>query len=237
MNAEGLGIVIHGARARAARPSGDPVAMTVRDLLGRARTTAEAAALAAESDPMVPHLLLVADSAGDAAVIERAPGEPSYVRRPEGPKVPLTNHFEGPLAQDPANLRVMSTTSTKARRQRLDEILANLSPGATVEQAVQVLRDRGGVGAAPLPLGHRSAIDALIATHSVVMDLTGRSLWVSEGPHTLGRYVRFDLGRLLDPRFEPAGPEQPEVVAADPILDDGRYQAWIDRGRSHEGAE
>jgi hypothetical protein len=237
MNAAGLGIVIHGARARAARPTGDPVAMTVRDLLGRARTTADAVALAAASDPMVPHLLFVADASGDAAVIERAPGELAHVRRPEGPKVPLTNHFEGPLAGDPANQRVLRATSTLARRQRLDELLGNLSPGASVEQAVQILRDRRGVGSSPLPLGHRSAIDALIATHSVVMDLSDRSLWVSEGPHTLGRYVRFALGQLLDAEFVPARAEPVEAVAADPILGDGQYRAWVEAGRNHQGVE
>jgi hypothetical protein len=242
MNAAGVGMVVHGARARSAQPQGDPVAMTVRDLLGQARSTADAVELASASSPMVPHILLVADRSGDVAIIERAPAERAHARRPEGAKVPLTNHFEGPWANDPANLRVRESTSTLPRRRRLEELLANLSPGATVEQAVQILRDRSGVGAVPLPLGHRSAIDALIATHSVVMDLSAGALWVSEGPHTLGRYVRFDLDRLLAPGFEPAartegGADRLEAVAADAILQDGRYEAWVRAGSPHAGVE
>ena len=91
-----------------------------------------------------------------------------------------------------------------------------------------MLRDRKGVGGSPLPLGNRRAIDALIATHGVVMDATARVLWVSEGPHLVGRFVRFDLARLLDPSFTP--------TSADPL--DRRYPPGPDlheRGATRPG--
>jgi hypothetical protein len=237
MNALGLGIVVHGARARSPRTSGDPVAMTVRDLLGTARDTAEAVTLLDTRHPMVPHILLVADAHGEVAIVERAPGEPPFVRKVEGERMALTNHFEGPWASDPKNLDVMRHTSTRTRRQRLDELLTNLPAGASVERAVSVLRDKRGLGDVELPLGHRSAIDALIATHSVVMDLTARELWVSEGPHAAGRYVRFDLGSLLDRADAPPGLEPLVTIAADDVLRDGRYQRWVDAGSPRQGAE
>jgi isopenicillin-N N-acyltransferase-like protein len=102
---------------------------------------------------------------------------------------------------------------------------------------VSLLRDKRGKGNVDLPLGHRSAIDALIATHSVVMDLTGRELWVSEGPHAAGRYLRFDLARLLDPGFRPSLPEPLVAISADELLADGRYQRWLDAGSPRQGAE
>jgi isopenicillin-N N-acyltransferase-like protein len=237
MNALGVGIVVHGARAKTPQPSGDPVTMTVRELLGTARDTAEAVALLEQRRPMVPHILLVADASGDVAVVERAPGEAAAVRRPTGARVALTNHFEGPWATDPANQAVLEHTSSRTRRQRLDELLANLPAGASVEQVVSLLRDKRGKGNVDLPLGHRSAIDALIATHSVVMDLTGRELWVSEGPHAAGRYLRFDLARLLDPGFRPSLPEPLVAISADELLADGRYQRWLDAGSPRQGAE
>jgi len=49
-----------------------------------------------------------------------------------------------------------------------------------------------------LPMGNRGTIDAVIATHAVVMDGTARVLWVSEGPHLMGRFIRFDLAKLLE---------------------------------------
>ncbi|MEZ4297780.1 MAG: C45 family peptidase [Polyangiaceae bacterium] len=112
MNAEGFGVVVHGARAKEPQPQGEPVVHTVRDLLGRARTTAEAIDLLREKKAMVPHMLLLIDATGDSAVVERIPGEPLFVRLRRHRQAPLTNHLEGPFARDPANKRVESTTST-----------------------------------------------------------------------------------------------------------------------------
>ena len=77
-----------------------------------------------------------------------------------------------------------------------------------------------------------AAIDALIATHAVVMDATARELWVSEGPHLVGRFVRFDLNRLLG--SEPAlADDLPSFLDEDPIAKDGRYDAWVRDGSRH----
>lgn len=233
MNAEGVAVVVHGGRAKEPRTVGEPVVQSLRDVLGRARTTAEALELLRAKEPMVSHLVMIADASGDIAVVERAPGVPMFVRRGRG-KVALTNHFEGPLASDPANLRVQQVTSTLPRRKRLDELLENLPPGASVERVVDILRDKKGPGGVDLPLGARRTLDALIATHSVVMDATARTLWVSEGPHLVGRYVRFDLARLLDPRYEPEPEITVDALPADPIAADGRYDAWLRAGSPHQ---
>lgn len=237
MNAEGVGLVVHGGRAREAKPIGEPVVHTMRDVLANARSTAEAVELLSARAPMVSHIVMVADAKGDVAIVERAPGEAAFVRRPEGARVPLTNHFEGPFASDPANQRVRSTTSTLARRSRLDELLANLPAGTSVEGVVGVLRDKKGEGGADLPLGSRRAIDALIATHGVAMDLSARAIWVSEGPHLAGRFVRFDLARLFDPRYEPSVEEPLVTLPPDAIFTDGRYGAWENAGSPHRGEQ
>lgn len=242
MNAEGVALVVHGARARNPRPVGEPVVHTMRDALGLAKTADEAVEILAGRTPMVSYLVLIVDAKGRVAVVERAPGEDQTVRWGHR-KLGLTNHFEGPLASDPKNLVVESSTSTRERRARLDELLKNLPEGATVERVVQVLRDKDGRSGGRLELGDRRALDALIATHSVIMETTRKKLWVSEGPHLVGRFVRFDLEELLAdhgprppsgvhelPAVEP-GPH--EVVAEDPIARDGRYDAWVRAGRPH----
>lgn len=233
MNAEGLALVVHGARARTPQPVGEPVVHTTRDVLAHARTTAEAIEIVRQRPAMVSHLLMFADASGDVAIVERAPGEAIHVRRGRG-KVPLTNHFEGPLATDPANIRVERTTSSRPRRMRLDELLEKLPAGSNVESTVALLRDKKAVGGVELPLGHRRTIDAIIATHAVVMDATERVLWVSEGPHLLGRFIRFDLARLLDPAYEPQ--DEPLVtLPEDPVYRSPTYEAWKRAGAQHHG--
>lgn len=234
MNAEGVALVVHGGRAREPRPEGEPVVHTMRELLGRAHTTKEALAILAVTPPMVSHMVMIADPSGDVAIAERAPGEPLFVRRGQG-KVPLTNHFEGPFATDPANVRIETVTSTRPRRIRLDELLANLPRGASVEHVVGVLRDKKAIGGGDAPLGDRKTLDALIATHSVVMDTTAKALWVSEGPHLAGRYLRFDLATLLDPGFTPKPDDPISSLPEDEIMKDGRYDAWVKQGSSHKG--
>jgi hypothetical protein len=175
---------------------------------------------------MVSHIVVLLDEYGDAAVVERAPGHPGHVRRLSA-KASVTNHFEGPLAQHPRNVRVKNETSTLQRRARADQLLSQLSAPATPARAVELLRDRAGKDGRALPLGDRNAIDALIATHAVVMDAERRQLWVSEGPHVLGRFVLFDLPSLLE---APArGSEAPTVIGSDPLLHSREVQRHLAR--------
>jgi hypothetical protein len=217
MNDAGVALVVHGGRAREVKSSGQPLVHTMRDVLGEARTTDQALALLLARDPMVSHIVMLADRRGDLAVVERAPGEPPWVRRGTN-RLALTNHFEGPLAPDPANRQVEQETSTLVRRARLDELLGRLRPGASVEDAIAILRDKRGPGDAVLPSGDRRAIDALIATHGVVMDTTARIIWVSEGPHLKGRFLRFDLGRLLASGYDPRAENEVVASSADPAF-------------------
>jgi hypothetical protein len=150
----------------------------------------------------------------------------------------VTNHFRTGLRMDPADARVRATTTTLARFARLEEQLSRAAaPDPRTERgrvaaqtAVSILRDRRGPGDAPLPLGDRRALDALIATHSVVADATAGVLYVSEGPHTLGRYVRFDLAELLR-GAPPARAPVAESLPADPLLGD---PARIARARARD---
>jgi len=234
MNAKGVGVVIHGGRARDTSEAGEPVVHTTRAILAEASNVEEAIAIVEARKAMVSHILLVSDANGDAAVIERAPGEPVWIRRIEGDKLGVTNHFEGPFASDEKNLSIRKNTSTISRRSRLDELLES-AKGLAPEGMAAILRDKKAVGGGDTPLGNRGTIDALIATHAVVMDGTARILWVSEGPHLMGRFVRFDLGKLLDPSYEPSADEAIDALPEDPLLEDGSYDAWVKAGEKHEG--
>lgn len=241
MNAEGVAVAVHGGRAREPSVSGVPVAFSLREALASARDTDEAAALLASQPVMVSHLVFVGDAAGRFAVVERAPGVPAHVRRSfsypgaEGDgRASVTNHFEGPLAGDPRDEHVRRTTTTLERRARVDELLAALPPkSATVPSALELLRDHGCAGEA-CPLGDRRAIDAFIATHGVVADLTARTLWVSAGPRLSGQFVKVDPAMLVR-RSDDLPPDVPppaalEALPADPALGDGRYTEG--RGRA-----
>jgi hypothetical protein len=218
MNREGLAVVVHGARAGPTRTMGEIVVHELRRLLSEARSTDEAVAALAKTDPLVSHIVVLNDAAGHAVAVERVPGELPF-SRPLPERAVVTNHLEGPFAADPKNQRIREISSTVARRARGDELLAGLGHPATAEDAVRLLRDRKGPGESALELGDRRAIDALIATHAVVMETATRRLWVSEAPHSLGRFVAFDLVKLLAPGASATDDESHPAIAADPMLD------------------
>jgi hypothetical protein len=209
MNAEGLVVTVHGARAGHPRADGVPVSLSLREVLGRAHDTREAIEVLRGQSVLVSHIVFLADAKGHFAVVERAPGTPAFARETDA-TMAVTNHFEGPLAADPANTRVLGSTTTLARRTRADELLAAVpAHSATPASVLAILRDHGCAGAPGCRLGDRRAIDAMIATHGIVADTTARTLWVSSGPHLSGRFVRLDLRDLLS-------------ADHDPRMDDGR---------------
>ncbi len=227
MNAEGVVVTVHGGRARESVPEGTPVAFSLREVLQRAHDTAEAVEILRSQRVMVSHIVFVADARGHFAAVERAPGEAAYVRdtKTRG-TFAVTNHFEGPLASDPKNLRIRAVTTTLARRTRVDELLAEVPPhGATPQRVLAILRDHACAGDDACSLGDRRAIDALIATHGIVADTTDRVLWVSAGPHLLGRFVRLDLRLLLAPGLDASAVPEAESMPEDPILSERRWTA------------
>jgi tetratricopeptide (TPR) repeat protein len=80
-------------------------------------------------------------------------------------------------------------------------------------------------------------VDALVATHSVVADLTARVLWVSEGPNTLGPYRRIDLAARLRQGETAARGEAEGDIAPDPLLTDEMYERYCLGTRARAGAE
>ncbi len=228
MNAAGIFVAVHGARAGTPRSTGVPVPTTLRNVLERAHSLDEAIAIVRADEPMVSHRLIVVDGdAGRGAVLERAPGFALAVRDLGGAGG-IANHFAtASLASSPRDIDVRRTTSTLLRQSAIDERVRADDGRFDASGVLRALRDRGAPGATRETLGNRGAIDAWIATHSVVADATRRILWVSEGPHTLGRYIEFDLGRLLGSEFgHDVDVEGLRSMPADPAFLDGSYGRW-----------
>jgi isopenicillin-N N-acyltransferase like protein len=233
MNLEGVAVVVHGGRARDPQAMGEPVVHALRRVLSEARTTEQAAQLLAARTPMVSHIVIVTDAHGHSVAIERAPGVPDTVRALP-PRAATTNHFESALKDDPKNLRVRERTSTLPRRARGDRLLADLPPHVAITplMAARLLRDRAAPDGSALALGDRRAINALIATHGVIMETGPRVLWVSESPHLLGKFRPFDLRRLLAEDYDPANDSAVgEALPEDPLLSSGEYAAWKGKGK------
>jgi isopenicillin-N N-acyltransferase-like protein len=236
MNAEGVVLVVHGARAGQSGTVGMPVAFSLREALSHAHDTDEAVAILAGQEVMVSHIVFVADGQGHVAVVERAPGLPAFVRK-EHDRLSVTNTFQGPLADDPRNVLVRQTTSTNDRAARVGELVGDAQAPGDIAGALAVLRDHRCASTPACELGDRRAIDGLIATHGIIADATARALWVSVGPHLSGAFVKVDLAAIFAPDHDPDRDPPPETLPEDPILRDGRYDAAMSaRVRTAQGA-
>jgi tetratricopeptide (TPR) repeat protein len=208
---------INGAHSESKDNIGTPVALVVRQVLQYAGSVDDAIGIIRDARVFVSDSYLVADGkTGEAVVVEKSPAR-TEVRRIEGNILLQANHFEcGGFADDPGNREYQRVGTSVQRHRRLTELVQRHAGDLDVPTAVAILLDRQAPGDKPLALGSRSAINPMIATHSVVADVTAGVLWVSRGPHQLGEYDAYtitDFGDVVAP-----------PIPADVVLTSGRYE-------------
>lgn len=220
MNAQRIAITINAATSDDKAAIGTPVTFVVRRVLQYAATLDEAIEIVRSSHVFVSDMYLVADGkSGRAVVIEKTPLR-CAVYRTEGSCIICTNHFRtDELKDDPANLRYMAEATSVRRYDRLQALVTAAKPPLTPAVLARFLRDRTVEGYEHVALGNDAAINPLIASHAVVMDVTAGVIWVSASPHQLGRFVPFSL-REFD------RPKGVKPLAADPLLDGGAYERF-----------
>ena len=194
MNRAGVSVTINGAPSSLPGQTATPVAIVARDVLQKAHNLDEALKIIRESKVFVSTLWLVGSRAdGRFVVVERTP-EKTVVREPEGDAIVCANHFEAAeLNQEKRNQNYLNDATSVSRHTRMTELLKSsrgkLDPALTVE----LLRDRKLPGGAFAGNGHRATLNAFIATHATVMDLTEGVFWAASPPNQLGKFVAFDV--------------------------------------------
>jgi isopenicillin-N N-acyltransferase like protein len=193
MNAEGLALALQAGASGPPTAPGTPMGLIAREILQQASSLDEAEAILRQRQAFVAENILVVDGdAGEAALFEVTPER--MERLPVQGAMAVSNHFRAPVfAEHPVNVERMAEGTTVPRLARMEAMLAERRGQIDLPGSVAMLRDRSGLDGEALPMGHRHAIDADIATHSVIFDATARTLWVSRSPNTVGGYVAWDL--------------------------------------------
>jgi tetratricopeptide (TPR) repeat protein len=221
LNDAGIGVVLLAGHS-ADRPGvGMPVSVVARQVLEEAATLDQAVGIIRAAPVFVSETFLVGSGAENAFVaVEKTPQHCGVRGRAEA-VVLAANHFLTPeLKGDPKNLKYMLAGTSVARYQRLSELVQAGLGFWDVPRCVALLRDRRAPRGGSQGLGNRQAINALVASHAVVMDLKNKIIWVSAGPHQLGAFVPFALAKLEEPVPQP-------WVPADEILANGQYEKYL----------
>jgi hypothetical protein len=102
----------------------------------------------------------------------------------------------------------------------MEKLVSGAAGKMDIFNAAAMLRDRGSDQVNEGGGVDSQAINPLIATHSVIGDVTEGILWVSTGPHQLGEYVPFSVKNFGAKTHQP-------LIPADPFLLDGRYDRYM----------
>jgi isopenicillin-N N-acyltransferase like protein len=217
MNRAGVSVTINGAPSSLPRETATPVAIVARDVLQHAHNLAEALEIVRAAKVFVSTIWMVGSRADGKFIVVEKTGDSTQVREPKGDSIVCANHFQTPgLCDDPRNQKYLREATSVSRQSRLTELMQSTNGLITVSRAVSFLRDRDLPGGAFPGNGHRATLNAFIATHATVMDLTDGIFWAACPPNQLGKFVAFDVGD-----FSRELPER--TVSSDPILTSGEF--------------
>lgn len=200
MNEEGLTVTINAAKGAIPTSSAMPISLLTRQILQYASTIDEAYAIAQQYKTFVSESILVGSAKdGYAAIIEKTPEKISLFenKRPEISRIVCTNHYQSEeFADDDYNKVNIANSDSPYRHKRLSELLKEKSP-INQDDAVDILRNRYGLGNSDIGLSNEKSLNQFIAHHSVVFQPEELKMWVSTSPWQLGEYVCYDLDDIF----------------------------------------
>ena len=230
MNRAGVSVTVNGAPSSLPSQTATPVAMVAREILEKAHNLDEALGILRSAKVFVSTLWLVGSRTdGKFFVVEKTP-DAMQVREPEGDSIVCGNHFQTPgLKDNPRNKNYIAEATSVSRELRMKELLQSAQGKISVPEAVEFLRDRDLPGGVFAGNGHRATLNAFIATHATVMDLSDGIFWAGSPPNQFGKFVAFDVqdfSRELPERTVPADAtlasgEFERAKQAKQCLDDG----------------
>lgn len=232
MNRAGVSVTINGAPCDLPDDTASPVAMVARDVLQKTHNLAEALETIRKAKVFVSTIWLVGSRAdGKFVVVEKTP-EATAVRASDSDSIIAANHFQTEAMKSlERNTNFMTESTSVSRYARIDELLRGARGKLDSRVVAEFLRDRKLPGGTAAGETHRGTLNACIATHSVVMDLTSGIFWAATPPNQLGKFVAFDVNdfeRLLPERVLPADPglstgHHDKVAKARKLLADAKH--------------
>lgn len=226
-----IAVTINASQSASKKSIGTPVSLVLQQVMQDADTLDEAIEIIRAARVFVSDLFLVADGkSGEAVIVEKTPGH-CAVRRAEGDYIVCANHFTtDPLRNDTENRAYMQEATSAVRMERMEALVRARAGSLTPEGCAEILRDRDIGGGKEVGLGNAASINSLVATHSVIVDVTDGVVWVSAAPHQLGAYVPFGLET-----FE--NPPNKAIISPDPMLADGAYERYSESDKLIARAE
>jgi predicted choloylglycine hydrolase len=198
MNIEGLTVTINAGKSSIPLKAKTPISLLTREILQYAQTIDEAIAIAKKRKVFVSESIMVGSSRDNKAVlIEISPKKMDVFKVSNTSRLVCSNHFQSKaFKKDKKNQKHILESHSQYRFDRMNELL-DLEPKINVSKAVEILRNKEGVGGLPIGLGNEKALNQLLAHHGVIFKPHERKVWVSANPYQLGDFVAYDLNEIF----------------------------------------
>lgn len=215
INEKGVYISINAAGSDDFARHGTPSTLVITKALLGAATADEAIEIIKKEQMFITDIFVVSDG-HKFYKIEKSPKRTAIIRY-EGTAV-ITNHLTDPIwANDTINAFREFKLTSHARFVRGEKLLKTWDGTRPEQNILNILRDKGDD--MPLHLGNRNAIDALIASHSIIYNQNTGILYVSHGPSVAGGFTGFDLKKS----FAAKAPMPVGALERDPLVSDEMY--------------
>ncbi len=218
MNRAGVSVTVNGAPSSLPGETATPVALVARDILEQAHNLTEATQILRNAKVFVSTIWLVGSRTdGRFISVEKSPARTEVRESTNNNSIVCGNHFlTAALGGDARNQTYTAEATSVSRAARMSELIEGTQGKLDAVLAAEFLRDRKLAGGKFPGNGHRGTLNAFIATHATVMDLTDGIFWASSPPNQFGKFVAFDLADF--DRELPA-----LIVPADPVLASGEF--------------
>lgn len=197
MNTEGLTVTLNSGKSDIPLIAKTPISIVAREILQYAKNIDEAIAIARKREVFVSESIMIGSAHDKKAVlIEVSPKKFGILDVPNSSQVICSNHFQSDAFKDDENNKEAITNShSQYRYEKMQELLNDSK--ITPAKAVEMMRNREGLGNTSLGYGNQKAINQLLAHHSVVFKPEQKLVWVSSNPYQLGEFVAYDLDEIF----------------------------------------
>jgi predicted choloylglycine hydrolase len=198
MNEHGLTVTINAGKSKIPWIAKTPISILNREILQYATNIEEAIAIAKKRQVFVSESIFVGSAKDKKAVtIEVSPKNFGVYEVANTNQLICTNHFQSDAyAEDKNNLKAIAESHSQYRYERLEELLG-ATEKLSVQDAVDILRNKEGLHDKAIGYGNEKALNQLLAHHGIVFKPEERQVWVSSNPYQLGAFVAYDLDAVF----------------------------------------
>jgi isopenicillin-N N-acyltransferase like protein len=225
MNEKGLTVTLNAAKSDMPFTAKEPISILARNILQYAGNIQEAVDIAQKSETFVSESLLIGSAADrKAVVIEKSPKKMNVYESGKDYLV-CANHYQGPVFKDDSvNIRNIESSDSKARFDRMNQLLQRSFPLDTKE-AAGILRDKNALNDQFIGYGNAKSLNQLIAHHGILFKPENKEMWVSTPPYQLGEFIAYDLDNVFAGKATTIDSLE---IAKDPFLATSDYKKFED---------